>query len=1123
MVEALRSQMDYILFIYGFGFFVLAAVCMFLLRAREQKIAWFWLGLFGMVHAINEWMELFSLSFNVNFAFRLTRLVVLALSFFLLAEFSRGNLSLLRGKKIGLWVYLPCLLFAYLGWHIGGARGLSLSCRYLLGFPIVFSAGVVFFIYSSRLKDAQKRLIAALGVIFCCYSFSQLVTTGLPSFLNYTLLNQDNFNKFFGFPVQLLRCVLISCASFIILAYWSFIQEWIDKSDTLKKRIQIVYIGLAYLALIVTAWFIAQGVGSYHVKSREKEFLRKIEIAAKDIDPGILSTLTVSSADVNLPNYERLKEHMIAIVHADKDLRFVYLMAKKSGKMVFLMDSEPVSSPDYSPPGQVFEESSQNMQKNFLSSKVFIDGPASDRWGTWLTFFAPIMDAQGKNVIAELGMDIDIRVWQQSIFRFRLLGIFVSLCLFILFGAIFIISQKSRLDSETLVQASELLNNIINSSPDCIFVKDAGLRIIMHNEVYTEAIEKHNASFKIQGPEREDREVLEGKTIHNPNVSFNIGGNSKVFDVVKMPMRVAGGKIAGIFCFARDITERKRAEEELQWKTTLLESQVEASLDGLLVVGKNGQRILTNQRLLDLFRVPKYIIEDKKDEALLEYVVSRTKNPGQFIDKVRYLYSHATEKSRDEIEFKSGEIFDRYSSPVNDKNGAYLGRIWTFRDITESKRMYYELRDSEERYRVFFNGSLDALMTIEPSTYLFSSANPAALEMYGIKDAQTFTMFGPWNVSPEVQPDGQPSSVKARDMIDKAMKEGSSYFEWTHKRLNGEEFPCTVLLNVLSFQEKKVIQATVHDITEHKRSMRLLEESMSTLEQQTKALDAQLKETEKSRALTASMLEDNNRIREALENSLAELKVAHRMMMQVEKLEAVGRLASGVAHEVKNPLEIILQGINYFEGHISSKKKEAKDVLQLIKKSVLRANKIIRTLVDYSRVSDISLQPKKVIALIESSLTLVQPLVKMENINIVRDYQDGLPDISADKVRIEQVFINLFTNALDAMSMGGALTLRSYLSRFNAASGNIRGSNFFKPQEEVVVVEVEDTGEGISEENIKKIFDPFFTTKDPGKGTGMGLSVALGIIEAHKGAIEVVSQLGKGTKVTLWFKIARVG
>ena len=148
----------------------------------------------------------------------------------------------------------------------------------------------------------------------------------------------------------------------------------------------------------------------------------------------------------------------------------------------------------------------------------------------------------------------------------------------------------------------------------------------------------------------------------------------------------SNGEFTGLLGIISDITDRKRAEDELRWKTALLEAQVETSLDGILVVDSQGQRILTNQRLLTMWKVPQEIRNQKNDEALLQYVAGNTKNPDQFLEKVMYLYDHQDETSRDEIEFKDGMVLDRYSSPVIGRDGKYYGRIWTFRDITDRKR-----------------------------------------------------------------------------------------------------------------------------------------------------------------------------------------------------------------------------------------------------------------------------------------------------------------------------------------------------------------------------------------------------------------------------------------------------
>ena len=154
-------------------------------------------------------------------------------------------------------------------------------------------------------------------------------------------------------------------------------------------------------------------------------------------------------------------------------------------------------------------------------------------------------------------------------------------------------------------------------------------------------------------------------------------------------------------CFSLDLVEqlegiaahigaalmRKQAEDALQSKTALLEAQTNATIDGILVVGDNNQRLLINQRLIALFKIPPPVLEDEDDTALLTHIVSLTKHPDDFLAKVRYLNAHPDEISRDELEFKSGMVLDRYSAPVLSKEGEHYGRLWIFREITERKQM----------------------------------------------------------------------------------------------------------------------------------------------------------------------------------------------------------------------------------------------------------------------------------------------------------------------------------------------------------------------------------------------------------------------------------------------------
>ena len=154
-----------------------------------------------------------------------------------------------------------------------------------------------------------------------------------------------------------------------------------------------------------------------------------------------------------------------------------------------------------------------------------------------------------------------------------------------------------------------------------------------------------------------------------------------------------------VISIERDITERKQAEEALRYGRALLDAQVEASLDGILIVDEQGKKILQNQRAVALWKIPREIADDPDDRPQLQHIVHSVKDPERFIQLVTHLYHHPDETSRDEVKLLDGTVLDRYSAPVVGRDGRHYGRIWTFRDISERKTMEDALRDSRDQLR----------------------------------------------------------------------------------------------------------------------------------------------------------------------------------------------------------------------------------------------------------------------------------------------------------------------------------------------------------------------------------------------------------------------------------------
>jgi PAS domain S-box-containing protein len=260
---------------------------------------------------------------------------------------------------------------------------------------------------------------------------------------------------------------------------------------------------------------------------------------------------------------------------------------------------------------------------------------------------------------------------------------------------------------------------------------------------------------------------------------------------------------------------------------------------------------------------------------------------------------------------------------------------------------------------------------------------------------------------------------------------------------------------------------------------------------------------------------------EELKTAYDKLKETQNQLIQSEKMEVVGRIASGVAHEVKNPLAIILQGLDYLLSEKEpAKGKVAASLLKKMNDAVLRADNIIKSLLNFSSVSELNVSSHDLLDVLESSLLLMEHYLNKYHIGIVREFKDN-PSIKIDKTKIEQVFVNLIMNAVEAMPEGGKIMLRTYMSHVTKADKGVglRKDDMFIPGEQAAVVEIEDTGSGIAEADMDKIFDPFFTTKRDKGGTGLGLSVVKSIIDSHRATIDINNKAkGSGIVVTLRFK-----
>ena len=493
----------------------------------------------------------------------------------------------------------------------------------------------------------------------------------------------------------------------------------------------------------------------------------------------------------------------------------------------------------------------------------------------------------------------------------------------------------------------------------------------------------------------------------------------------------------------RDITERKKIEEQLLWKTAFFEAQVHSSLDGILVVDGQGNKILQNQRMADLWNIPREIAEDVDDRQQLEWVSRQVKNPRQFGEKVAYLQAHSDEISRDEIDLIDGKVFDRYSSPVRDKDGKCYGRIWSFRDITERKR-------TEEQ--------------IAEQAQLLDKARDAIL----VRDLEGKILF--WNRGAE------------------------RLYGWTSQEVVGRD-KC----ELFNANRKRFEEANNLTISQGEWSGELHHLSKDRREITIEARWTLIRDNE---GHPKSVLEINTDVTES--------KKIEAQFMRAQRMESIGTLAGGIAHDLNNILAPIMMSIDILK--LTATDPQAMSILDTIEVSAKRGSDIVRQVLSFARGLEgqrIEVQPKHLLKDVENIIKDTFP----KNIQMHFSIPNDTWMILGDPTQVHQILLNLCVNARDAMPNGGNLTI----SVENAVlDEQYAAMNIQAKAGRYVNISVTDSGTGMPPDLLDKIFEPFFTTKGVNEGTGLGLSTVMAIVKSHDGIVNVYSEPGKGTTFKIY-------
>ncbi len=549
----------------------------------------------------------------------------------------------------------------------------------------------------------------------------------------------------------------------------------------------------------------------------------------------------------------------------------------------------------------------------------------------------------------------------------------------------------------------------------------------------------------------------------------------------------AEGNPKNIIAVIRDITELKRAEEDrLKAETSIMQeraSVIDAMPDSVVVINLDGELIYVNPAHLKMFG------HKSADEILgvaFEGFKERLTDPEKDIPRFLGLFKEVIEKGYTEKPIElilrkvdGKEFFVSASANLlRDAEGNPKNVVAILRDITELQRVQDEVVAARDYTENIIESMIDTLIVVDPDARI-RTINQATSDLLGYREEELIgkpaaTIFA----EEEEEEEEEEVSIFKGTRLKKLVEEGTIRdYDMKYRTKKGEVIPVSFSGSVMRGKDGNLIGIVgiARDMREIKRLM-----------QKEKELAAAAEKSKTAKTLEKRLTE--------LQQAYIELQDSKDALVRSEKLAYTGRIAASIAHEIRNPLTNVSMSIQQLKKGNKITQEGFKHI-KIVERNIERINYLITELLNCARPAKLNLQPYHIHKVVNEVLESYKTKIDLQRIKVIKNFCSKLPVLKIDKEQIERAFLNLISNAIEAMPRGGDLTINTELD-----------GNFF-------LAKIRDTGKGIPEEDIIKIFDPFFSTKT--QGVGLGLTICYGIIVSHGGTIEVDSKFEKGSLFTV--------
>jgi PAS domain S-box-containing protein len=545
----------------------------------------------------------------------------------------------------------------------------------------------------------------------------------------------------------------------------------------------------------------------------------------------------------------------------------------------------------------------------------------------------------------------------------------------------------------------------------------------------------------------------------------------------KMPFRDRKGRIIGTFGISNKVTELVHARQALERERNTLRSLIDSLPDHVYIKEASGTFGVVNKAFAKFVGQddPEKLQGKAEGEIFPVSLTNELAEEDQEVFRSRKVLTREVKR----IDSYGGErILVTSKVPVMDANGDPYAIVGTNRDVTEQRKAREALLQTERQIQdivdncpaVIFLKNLDGSYVLVNRQFerLFHVKRQEIIgkDDYSVFDVEAADTFRENDIL--VIEEGEPIQVEEEVPHDDGVHIYVS-LRFPLRDLNGRVY---------------AVGGVSTDITERKHH----EEALSKLND--------------------DLLKANSDLRSAQEQ-----------LIQAEKMESVGRLAAGVAHEVKNPLAMIGMGLEIVARRAQDDEKLFSAV-ERMRRGVNRAKEIIKGMVDFSSAHQLKMEECSMNDVVKEALALARYELRKGGVEVAEELAEDLPTVALDATKVEQVLLNLLINGMHAMEGGGTITVRTRTGIIAGVERNegVRTGVQMNNGQRFVAVDVLDCGEGLGETKLASIFDPFYTTKPTGVGTGLGLSVARKIVELHQGMLEIANREEGGVRATMTFK-----